>query len=131
MARKPRLTTPKLPKHIERELRAIFSHPDGPKGRLRELERLKGSTWEFPLPTDDWEDGLVMIRGIEARIVLLNARAPGTGAFKRLLATINKAGFVAVVIEPTGPTMPKILRRWGWKCLRCGSGFDSWEEWRP
>ena len=121
----------RLPKHVEQELAAILSHPEGALGRIRELERARGSLWEFPLDTADWESGLVMIRGMEARIVLLNARQPGTGAFKRLLGAIGRAGLMPVVVEPMGGTMPAILERWGWKKKQCGAGFDSWEEWRP
>lgn len=116
---------------IEAELRAIFSHPDGVVGRLRELELQNGATATFPLPKDDWESGLVMIRGIEARIVLLDARQPGTGAFKRLLASIGAAQLMPVVVAPMGPIMPLILRKWGWQCKQVGTGFESWEEWRP
>jgi hypothetical protein len=53
------------------------------------------------------------------------------GALRRLIDRAAKHGLSPVVVEPIGPTMPAIMRKWGWQKSVVGEGWDRREEWRP
>lgn len=79
----------------------------------------------------DWHDGFVIsFNKPTVRIVAIMARAPGTGAFSRLIDGIVLAGLTPVVVAPM-MLMPSILKRWGWKEQIRGSGLDREDSWRP
>ena len=85
------------------------------------------------LPIGDWELGTVcsVTKDRTARLVLLHARKPNTGAFTLLLQTLLYAGLSPAVIEPTrefGDTLSR--RNWRGKILNRG---DQGQErvWRP
>lgn len=84
------------------------------------------------LSTDDWKpEACVSIADGEVRIVLIEAREPGTGAFRRLVEGITDAGLRPVVVCPLDH-MKAILKRWGWQVTEVGSTFyDREDQWRP
>lgn len=83
------------------------------------------------MPAEDWAETDVIGRfGKEIRIIAIIARQPGTGAFRRLVAGIEEAGFRPVVVEPFAQ-MQAILRRWGWRARVVGKGVHRQEQWRP
>lgn len=120
------------------ELILSMSHPDGPLGRLRDVERERGhqiipidAPLAFCFSSADFFDTLLTRDGNEIRIVLINSHHPRQGAFGRLVRGIHKAGLIPVVIAPIGPFMPVILKHWGWKMTTSGIGFERTDEWRP
>lgn len=91
-----------------------------------------GATMPFAFSADDWAfPQVVSVEGQEVRLVLIEARQPGNGAFRRLIDAIQAAGFTPVVIEPVGVTMPAIMAAWGWRPTTAGRGLSRVEEWRP
>ena len=118
---------------------AATDHPDGPSGRIRDLERGHGHTiipvgvWlPFMFPASDWQPDCVVSRdGDDIRLIIINARNPGNGAFKRLIRNIQNAHLVPVVCAPIGDVMPFLMRKWGWRMTISGKGFERCEEWRP
>ncbi len=119
-------------------LKRAYEHPLGPRGILIEEERARGSTI-IPLgatspvsfSSEDWLPGVLTRRGDEVRIVAIWARHPRSGAFRRLLASIDKAGLRPVVVAPIGDVMPQLMRRWKWRHSVAGHGVDAVHEWRP
>jgi hypothetical protein len=72
----------------------------------------------------DWSTDTVITRdGSRVRLVLLNARQPGRGAFTRLVYGIEKAGFIPVLVQPN-----QLLKDWcarhGWRSRDVGQGED-------
>lgn len=83
------------------------------------------------LPNDDWLEAVVSKKGGRVRIVLIVARKPGTGAFRRLVDGILAAGLMPVVVTPLWQ-MEAIMLRWGWIKSTTGTTFaDREETWRP
>lgn len=126
-----------LPKVLD-EIFAITRHPRGALGQMEDCEIGSGYTLvpvgavtPFPIPAKDWEAALVTLDGEKARLVLLHASAPGTGAFRRLVEGVKAAGYTPAVIEPTGADMPAIMKRWRWKRRQVGRGFDTYSEYTP
>lgn len=126
-------------RQVAAEIAAIFAHPQGAAGRLRDLEVAAGHRLVHPgeylpfiFPAADWDaaEQVVSVDGREIRIVLINARKIGTGAFRRLIANITAAGLTPVVVAPM-LGMPDILTKWGWKMTKKGDGFQHADEWRP
>lgn len=121
------------------EMIRAMSHPEGARGRMRDLEIEHGHTvlvrdqpLAFSFSSADWdEDTLITMDGKDVRLILTNALHPGTGALHRLVASIQAAGLNPVVLSPVGPTMPAIMKHWGWKMHTVGAGFHRSEEWRP
>lgn len=121
------------------EVAAILAHPQGARGRMRDIEAEQGHTilqrdapLAFAFSSEDWDaDTLLTLNGKDVRIVLTNAVRPGSGAFGRLVRSIQTAGFNPVVISPVGPYMPVIMEKWGWREYVVGSGFRRCREWRP
>ena len=114
-------------------------HPLGVAGLLIASEIEAGRTpiqpgyaGAFTISADDWHyPAVVSLDGDEVRLVAILANRPGTGALRRLIASIQGAGRRPVIIEPVGPTMPRILKRWGWVRSIRGAGEERMEEWRP
>lgn len=89
-----------------------------------------GAMTPFPVPRADWLGTVISMDGKDARIVLVHAHEEGRGAFRRLVKSIQSAGYIPVVVEPVGVAMPAIMKKWGWRGRRKGAGFDSWVEHR-
>ena len=126
-----------LPKIVD-ELFGIMRHPRGALGHMEDCERASGYTvvpvgavTPFAVPEADWDATCISLDGKTARLVLLHARKPGSGALHRLVSAVQAAGYVPAIIEPIGPDMPAIMRKWKWKRRRKGNGFDSYTEYRP
>ena len=124
-----------------REIRLSLSHPRGPLGSMEDIEREEGFVpipWGTAEPilfsAFDWQDGLITLDKPrrEIRIVVIKAQIPGTGAFKRLLLYIRRAGYRPVVVSPIGDVMPALMRRWGWVCTYRNDRYGTpCQEWRP
>jgi hypothetical protein len=66
-----------------------------------------------------------------ARLVLIDALRPGTGALTRTLAGIKAAGMIPCIIDPTRELAATLTRR-GWKSRQHGSTFEDREtRWTP
>jgi hypothetical protein len=87
------------------------------------------ATW---LPRADWDDDCVVsLDGNCVRLVCLQARRPGHGAFHRLLDALAAEGLQPVVVEPLGP-LEATLQRWGWCSRTVGRGIYRQRHWtRP
>lgn len=124
---------------IEKIVAQRRAHPLRMLGVMMNLELAHGFRLVQPghAPFDfaeaDWPtfEQCVSLDGDEVRLVIVNARYPGQGGFRRLIDAIERAGLRPVVIAPIGETMPAILARWRWRCTVKGVGFKSAEEWRP
>lgn len=124
---------------IVAEFGMASAHPRGAFGHMEDCEREMvfvvipvGATEPFAVASHDWENALVSLNGSDVRLVLLHAYRRNRGALRRLVAAIQGAGLTPVVIEPTGSEMPAIMRKWKWKKRRVGgTGWESYEEWRP
>lgn len=121
------------------EIRIIANHPRGVLGRLSDIEARNGFVtiaWgaEKPVPflPADWYDGCITVDEPrkEIRIVAIWAQRRREGAFHRLLGGIWAAGYSPVVVQPIGPIMPVLLRRWGWENALVEHAVDVVEEWR-
>lgn len=103
---------------------------------MRENEREAGNEVIVPgsvdwLPAVDWDPTIVVSRrGRDVRLIAILAANPGNGAFRRLVAAIQEAGLVPVIIAPS-LEMRETVRRWGWYRRYVGSGFEQEEQWRP
>jgi hypothetical protein len=80
-----------------------------------------------------WEpDSFLARKRHELMIVLLVARRPGTGAFTRLLAALDRKGWRVRVVAPLGPVLPDMLLRRGFlpEIVDLGDGdeTDVWER---
>jgi hypothetical protein len=109
----------------------------GPGEAMRRNEIAKGGTlvptgsvdW---LPHTDWIEDMVVSRvGDDVRIVAIQAKEPGSGAFSRLITALAKRGLRPIVVCPFSH-MEEILRRWKWRRKDVGIGFDDREDqWTP
>ena len=114
-------------------------HPAGMLGVMLEDEIAAGNrpvyvgaTEPFPVPAGEWNGAVISLTpDRKCRIVLVDAKRPGRGAFSRLVGAIRAAGYMPAVIEPVGNDMPAIMRKWGWKGRRIGSGWESYAEFTP
>jgi len=85
------------------------------------------------LPLGDWEPGTVcsITKDRTARLVLLHACKPNTGAFTLLLQGLLYVGLSPAVIEPTRE-FGDALRRHDWRCKTFNRGDRGQERvWRP
>lgn len=83
------------------------------------------------LPTEDWAEAIVTVTGVRVRLVLLDARKPGSGAFTRLCAALAEFGHRPVVISPTREFAAMLARR-GWRERIVGTTFETRErQWTP
>jgi hypothetical protein len=128
-----------VPEELVVEVAAIIAYLLDPRPfpqYARETELEKGNYVVAPgdlfLSRDDWEDDVVVsVAGDEARIVLVRARRPFTGAFHRLLDAIAACNLKPVVVSPL-PLLESMLERWGWEATIVGTSWANCEEqWRP
>ena len=83
------------------------------------------------LPHEDWSEAIVTVTGVRARLVLLDARKPGTGAFTRMCDLLVAFGHRPVVISPTREFAAMLARR-GWRERTVGTTFETRErQWTP
>jgi hypothetical protein len=80
------------------------------------------------LNNDDWREIIATRDHRRVRLVLLDAKQPGTGAFTRLIAGITKAGLVPVIVEPN-KTLTDWCVRHGYRMRIIGKGKDRHEVW--
>jgi hypothetical protein len=101
---------------------------------LRRMEIEQGFTlveaaiWFDPA---DWhERSIVSQDGKRIRLVALQAREPGNGAFTRLIAKIFAAGLTPVLVEPN-EMMENWCHRHNYRRKRIGQGEHRHEIWYP
>ena len=83
------------------------------------------------LRSDDWLRSTVCsVSKKEARLVLLEARKPGSGALGRLLGAVESAGLSPVILSPSA-RLEAHLRGRGWVHEPRGVGPMRDEVWRP
>lgn len=116
----------------------ICNQPGGSFDFLQRVEQAHGGTVvplgaekPFAVPSRDWAATLIVVRGMEARMVILLARHPRTGAFKRLVASIRRSGLVPVVVTPIGLEMPAVLAHLGWRETIETQDGERLSTWRP
>ena len=80
----------------------------------------------------DWAPkSIASVSGVLVRLVLLQARKPGSGAFTRTVAGLRAAGYRPAVIEPTREFAEMLARR-GWIKRSVGNTLETREKiWRP
>jgi hypothetical protein len=103
--------------------------------RIRADEVAQGFTLvdEAPwLVKEDWTEIVASLDGPRVRLVLLDARYPGQGAFTRLIARIAgcNRGLSPVVVEPAGQLKSWCIKH-QWKRRRVGVGIWVHEIWYP
>lgn len=118
-----------LVNRIADQIGSARAHPGGIVGLMLDSEIAAGGTPYDPGP--EWAPGVVVRRGDEVRLVAILAKRPGCGALGRLVGRIKAEGLTPVIIEPIGPAMIAILKRWHWKRTVRGRGWERVEEWRP
>lgn len=108
-----------------------------PSQAIADSERASGfrviKPGEAPwLPAKDWNEGTVCsIDGMYARLVLIDAKMPGTGALTRTLAAIKADRLIPCIVDPTRELAATLSRR-GWKSKQHGSTFEDREtRWTP
>lgn len=75
-------------------------------------------------PVADWigESCVVSIGpGRRVRLLMLLARKPGGGAFRRMIAGLQAEALVPVVVEPS-PRLQRLLESWKWRSRRTSRG---------
>jgi hypothetical protein len=82
------------------------------------------------LNPDDWNKFIISQDGNRIRLILLDAKVPGNGAFTRLIEGIKKAGLVPVVCEPLG-RLTEWCRKHGYRPRKIGKGEHRHEVWYP
>jgi hypothetical protein len=105
---------------------------------MRETEREAGYRVVVPggepwLPVTDWHSTSVVSIDEKrklARFVAILAKNPGTGAFRRAVAAVYKAGLTPCVVEPS-IELERTLKRWGWAYRVVGSGIERHTQWLP
>lgn len=83
----------------------------------------------FPLAQWD-RRSIASICGQRVRLVALDARNPGQGSLRALIAAIERAGYVPVIVEPSN-RLTASLKRWGWKHRRLRRGSEAESIWYP
>lgn len=119
----------------EAYIRSAFAMSRGDLGkRMIESERAQGYERIIKAPWLDWSDWtdatIITGDGVRVRLVALEARQPGQGAFGRLIAKIQKANLVPVLVEPNRSLIDWCLRR-DWRSRRIGRGRFNHEIWYP
>lgn len=120
-----------------RAIEEIFSGGYDPVAAIDKGERDRGHRVVRPgdapwLPASDWHTASVAsIAGLTARLVLIHAKSPGTGALTRTLEGIAAAGLMPAIIDPTAE-LAMTLRKRGWKGRMIGRTFETREWiWHP
>jgi len=97
--------------------------------RRMELEQghalIEVASW---LDHADWREIIVSRDHRRVRLVLLDARKPGTGAFTRLIDRISKAGLVPVIVEPN-QLLVDWCHRHGYRMRIIGKRHHRQEVW--
>jgi hypothetical protein len=88
-----------------------------------------GAREPFSFDPADWRRGIISIKDTEVRIVAIEARERGKGAFKRLLGNILAAGLEPVVVAAM-LDMPFILTHWGWRREIVDDDIGKLDLWR-
>jgi hypothetical protein len=120
--------------------KAITEYLSGPPFPVKERARFRAQGFIIHepgllpclLPVDEWEpDSFVAVKDGEARISLIVARRPGTGAWTRLLARLKANRLQVTIIAPM-PYFEAHLQRIGFSGPHVvGSTFeDRHEEYR-
>jgi hypothetical protein len=121
--------------HIEHMLGRVFDAIDNGgcvSNLIADDERKAGRCVVRPgesfwLPLADWNDGTVCsYRSSRVRLILLHARAPGTGAFTRLIDALRHENLIPFVIAPTRE-FASALKRNGWHKTRL-NGEEAWRR---
>jgi hypothetical protein len=102
--------------------------------RMKETEREQGFTIVTDAPWLDWDDWspftIISQDGGRVRLVALEAKRPGKGAFTRLVERISRARLTPVLVEPS-----QLLTDWAvrhdWRRRRIGKGRFAHEIWYP
>lgn len=83
------------------------------------------------LDWDDWTDyTIISLDEDRVRLVAIEAKTPGQGAFTRLIAKIIDAGLVPVLVEPNRSLVDWCARH-DFRSRRIGKGSFSHEVWYP
>lgn len=122
---------------LMRAIDEIFSGGYDPVAAIAKGEQQRGHRVIRPgdapwLPATDWNPASVAaIAGLTARLVLIHAKEPGTGALTRALEGIGAAGLMPAIIDPTAK-LATTLRKRGWRGRWKGNTFETREWiWRP
>jgi hypothetical protein len=79
----------------------------------------------------EWKPStIVALDGNRVRLVMLEAKAQKTGAFRRLIDCIIEMEMVPVVVEPHD-RLALTLASWGWRHRRHGIGDRAETVWYP
>lgn len=89
-------------------------------------------TWTEPwLNRAEWSEWtIITMDDNRVRLVALDARIKGAGAFTRLVSAIREAGLIPVVVEPMG-RLEDWCKKHGWKERMVGSGEYRQRLWYP
>jgi hypothetical protein len=102
--------------------------------RMRSTEREQGFTIVTAAPwldPNDWTPATIIAAdGKRIRLVALEAKNPGHGAFTRLIAKIQAAGLVPVIVEPSRSLIDWCLRH-DYRERRIGKGHLVHTIWYP
>jgi hypothetical protein len=114
-----------------REVMGLSRAELGERMRSTELEQgftIVDAQW---IDWNDWMESTIITQdGKRIRLVALEAREPGKGAFTRLIAKIWKAGLIPVIVEPNRSLTDWCLRH-DYRCRRIGKGRFAHEVWYP
>ncbi len=121
---------------LEKAIEACLADGRPISEQLREAEQRRGFVLaDMRLPRwQEWSPDSV-VSSVNApglpmflRLVLIIAEKPGTGAFTRLVANMNRVGLVPLVLDPTEEFYAMLHRR-GWRELLIGETFEDRECW--
>lgn len=96
-----------------------MNFPEVARGLIADmkLRLVEPGPWPSYLPNAEWHGDTCMGENRQGKVmmmVLLRARIPGQGAFRRLVGRLRQDGWRVVVVLPTGE-MPAICRHMGFK----------------
>jgi hypothetical protein len=89
--------------------------------------RIEEAPW---LIRDDWHEIVLTKDGKRVRLVLLEARNPGNGAFTRLIAGITTAELCPVICEPND-FLIEWCKRHDYRPRTVGTGHGRVNIWYP
>jgi hypothetical protein len=102
--------------------------------RMRSGERALGFAIVKQAPWLDWDDWtertIISQNDRHVRLVALEARAPGQGAFTRLIENIQNAKLVPVIVEPNA-LLAEWCKRHRYKSRQIGHGRLRHQIWYP
>ena len=91
------------------------------------FELIENAPW---LNRAEWREIIVSRHSRRIRLVLLDARYPGKGAFTRLIEGITKAGLVPVLVEPS-QSLIDWCHRHDYRPRNVGKNCFKQEVWYP